>query len=182
MARNTFTLHPSAMQALFLTKVFDNGSTGRATRATSHPYALWRQQQRQLQILLLFILYCGFMLLNVANGATMTLGSSLASDGRTTLLLNETLVSQNGQFVLGFYHDDTAPLDTGYNLAIWYAEVPESMPLWMPATTIVLSNKSSLSLSTDGVLQVKDTLSGSLPVWNTPTAAVSIPYLNSLWI
>ncbi|KAG0563872.1 hypothetical protein M758_8G062600 [Ceratodon purpureus] len=173
MARQTLATHPNASQAFLFHKVLGNGSTRKTPRATVPvPQAMWHQRQ-QLQIILLFIFFCEFIFC-VANGAT-SLGSSLALNGSTTLQLNETLVSDDGQFALGYWHNDLESPDTGYNLAIWYAKVSKMTPVWMPKTSIVLSSKAILSLSRDDGLQLQDSISqGSLPVWNTPTKMVNV--------
>ena len=178
MARQTLATHPNASQAFLFHKVLGNGSTRKTPRATVPvPQAMWHQRQ-QLQIILLFIFFCEFIFC-VANGAT-SLGSSLALNGSTTLQLNETLVSDDGQFALGYWHNDLESPDTGYNLAIWYAKVSKMTPVWMPKTSIVLSSKAILSLSRDDGLQLQDSISqGSLPVWNTPTKMVRVTSLNS---
>jgi hypothetical protein len=175
MASHRFIICPSAMQAIPFHKVLYTGSTRRTPQATSVPHALLHQWQL-LQIMLLFIFYCGFVLC-VADGAT-SLGSSLALN--KTLHLNETLVSDDGQFALGFWHNELMPSDAGYNLAIWYAKVPKMTPVWMPNSSITLSSQATLSLSKDGDLQLQDSVSqGSLPVWNTLSKMVSIPTLKS---
>lgn len=174
MARHTFTTetHPHALQA-FLFHIVHSARTRQTSGATSIPHASRQNQQQQLQIIWLLIFYSGSMLC-VADSAT-SLGSSLAITGPQTLHWNETLVSDNGQFAVGFYHNAMMPVDAGYNLAIWYAKAPNKTTVWMPETSTVLSSQAILSLSKEGDLELQDSISpGSFPVWTSSTKMVSI--------
>lgn len=88
--------------------------------------------------------------------------------------MNQTLVSPNGVYEMGFYvgrrTSDSEPV---YTLAIWFAETTPKTVVWMANRLLNLSYDATLRLSQQGGLQIFE--SGNLtapPLWiSTPTNA-----------
>ncbi|XP_059068779.1 G-type lectin S-receptor-like serine/threonine-protein kinase At2g19130 [Cryptomeria japonica] len=95
--------------------------------------------------------------------------SSLAVDGGDTLLLrdsltgNQTIMSKNGMFALGFF----SPRGTNNRyIGIWYAQIPEKTVVWVAnRDNPVRSMPGVLQFSSDGHLRLFD--GKGLSVWST---------------
>ncbi|XP_076928761.1 S-locus-specific glycoprotein S6-like [Bidens hawaiensis] len=98
-----------------------------------------------------------------ASEDTITITKSISS--------NQTLISEGGKFVLGFF---TLNNSTNTYLGIWYNTIPSLTAIWIAnrASPIPKHSPSAFRLSEDGNLVV---LSGSTVIW---TSNVSVNGLN----
>lgn len=102
--------------------------------------------------------------------STLTVNSTLHANK------NQTLLSPDGMFELGFYSGSrTNDSQIVYTLAIWYAQIPftKKTVVWMPNRTMNLTSNAALVLSQHGDLQVFDDsrdFSGK-PLWSSNTSS-----------
>lgn len=104
--------------------------------------------------------------------STLTVNSTLHANK------NQTLLSPDGVFELGFYSGRrTNGSQVVYTLAIWYAQIPSSQKtvVWMPDRTLNLSSNATLVLSQHGDLQVFDDSADicGRPLWCSNTISTS---------
>ncbi|KAH9289955.1 hypothetical protein KI387_034072 [Taxus chinensis] len=102
----------------------------------------------------LFFLIVTILVLRVGGGDILPLGFSLTG--------NQTLISKNGTFELGFCKPNGT---NNWYIGIWYAQVAEAI-VWVANREAPLLNMSGvLVLGTDGYLTISDTTSRS--IWSS---------------
>ncbi|GLJ59627.1 hypothetical protein SUGI_1516560 [Cryptomeria japonica] len=88
----------------------------------------------------------------------LTLGESLS--------INQTIISENGTFALGFFSPNGS---TNLYVGIWFAQIPDKSVVWVANREAPLRTISGvLKLSTDGYLSLFDSEGRSL--WSTERA------------
>ncbi|GLJ15636.1 hypothetical protein SUGI_0257200 [Cryptomeria japonica] len=94
-----------------------------------------------------------FIQLNSNSGArdTLSLGASLTG--------NQTIISKNGTFELGFF----SPNGSKWYIGIWYAKIPEKTYVWVANRETPARNRSGvMKLSREGNLVLFDAEGASL--------------------
>ncbi|GLJ15640.1 hypothetical protein SUGI_0257280 [Cryptomeria japonica] len=87
----------------------------------------------------------------VEAGDTLSLGASLAG--------NQTIISQNGTFELGFFSSN----GSNWYIGIWYAKIPEKTIVWVANRETPARNRSGvLKLSREGNLVLFDAEGASI--------------------
>ncbi|GLJ37113.1 hypothetical protein SUGI_0752520 [Cryptomeria japonica] len=100
-------------------------------------------------ILIMLVHRCG------CSGDVLTLGESLT--------INQTIISENGTFALGFFNPNGS---TNLYVGIWFAQIPVKTVVWVANREAPLRTMSGvLKLSTDGYLSLFDSEGRSL--WST---------------
>ncbi|XP_040371592.1 G-type lectin S-receptor-like serine/threonine-protein kinase RKS1 isoform X1 [Rosa chinensis] len=77
---------------------------------------------------------------------------------------NQTLISSNGTFALGFFRPENS---TKYFLGIWYDKLPKLTVVWVANRESPLDSPGVFTLRTDGNLVVLLDVEASAPVWST---------------
>ncbi|GLJ15639.1 hypothetical protein SUGI_0257260 [Cryptomeria japonica] len=111
-----------------------------------------------------------FIQLNSNSGArdTLSLGASLTG--------NQTIISKNGTFELGFF----SPNGSKWYIGIWYAKIPEKTYVWVANRETPARNRSGvLKLSREGNLVLFDAEGASLWSVNTTNKAFRAVILDS---
>ncbi|GLJ15665.1 hypothetical protein SUGI_0257670 [Cryptomeria japonica] len=104
----------------------------------------------------------------VEAGDTLLLGSSLTG--------NQTIISKNGTFELGFF----SPNGNNWYIGIWYAQLPEKTSVWVANRETPARNRSGvLKLSREGNLILFDAEGASLWSVNTTNKASRAVILDS---
>ncbi|GLJ15329.1 hypothetical protein SUGI_0251390 [Cryptomeria japonica] len=89
----------------------------------------------------------------VEAGDTLSLGASLTE--------NQTIISKNGTFELGFF----SPNGSNWYVGIWYAQIPEKTYVWVANRETTARNRSGvLKLSSEGDLVLFD--AQSVSIWS----------------
>ncbi|GLJ15326.1 hypothetical protein SUGI_0251270 [Cryptomeria japonica] len=104
----------------------------------------------------------------VEAGDTLSLGASLTG--------NQTIVSKNGTFELGFF----SPNGSNWYIGIWYAQIPEKTYVWVANRETPARNRSGvLKLSREGNLVLFDAEGASIWSVNTTNKASRAVILDS---
>ncbi|KAM5580862.1 hypothetical protein ABKV19_010191 [Rosa sericea] len=77
---------------------------------------------------------------------------------------NQTLISSNGTFALGFFSPENS---AKYFLGIWYDKLPKSTVVWVANRESPLDSPGVFTLGTDGNLVVLLDVEARAPVWST---------------
>lgn len=126
-----------------------------------------------------FIIACAGILSIKASSPVHRRKSTLTVNSTLHTNKNQTLVTPDGVFELGFYSwRHTNDCQIVYSLAIWYAQIPSTKKtvVWKPNRTMNLSSNATLVSSQHGDLQVfdesRDFISGQ-PLWSRSTSSAS---------
>ncbi|GLJ15668.1 hypothetical protein SUGI_0257700 [Cryptomeria japonica] len=104
----------------------------------------------------------------VEAGDTLLLGASLTG--------NQTIISKNGTFELGFF----SPTGSNWYIGIWYAQIPEKTYVWVANRATPARNRSGvLKLSREGNLVLFDAHGASIWSVNTTNKASTAVLLDS---
>ncbi|KAL6127635.1 hypothetical protein ACLB2K_070998 [Fragaria x ananassa] len=114
-----------------------------------------------------------FFLILAKFGACMAIQMSLGS--RLMAKENQTLVSDNGTFALGFSPMDE---DDRFQLAIWFAELPGDRAIvWSANRNSAVTNNAILELETTGNLVLMD---GDATIWTPNTSGTGVEFASLL--
>ncbi|GLJ15657.1 hypothetical protein SUGI_0257540 [Cryptomeria japonica] len=104
----------------------------------------------------------------VEAGDSLLLGASLSG--------NQTIISKNGTFELGFF----SPNGSNWYIGIWYAKIPEKTYVWVANRATPATNRSGvLKLSPEGNLVLFDAEGASIWSVNTTNKASRAVILDS---
>uniref|UniRef100_A0A6I9SDT0 non-specific serine/threonine protein kinase n=2 Tax=Elaeis guineensis var. tenera TaxID=51953 RepID=A0A6I9SDT0_ELAGV len=109
-----------------------------------------------LSIFLLFFLFSSLNIQHCGAADNLSLGQALSG--------NQTIVSKEGNFELGFF---TPGNSRNYYIGIWYKTIPGQTVIWVANRETPVSNTSSaeLKISEDGRLVLLN--SSKIPVWSS---------------
>ncbi|KAG1368495.1 G-type lectin S-receptor-like serine/threonine-protein kinase [Cocos nucifera] len=109
-----------------------------------------------LSIFLLFLLFSSLNIQHCGATDSVSLGQALSA--------NQTIVSKEGNFELGFF---TPGNSRNYYIGIWYKTIPVQTVIWVANRATPISNTSSaeLKISKDGKLVLLN--SSKIPVWSS---------------
>ncbi|KAG1368493.1 G-type lectin S-receptor-like serine/threonine-protein kinase [Cocos nucifera] len=115
-----------------------------------------------LSIFLLFLLFSSLNIQHCGATDSVSLGQALSA--------NQTIVSKEGNFELGFF---TPGNSRNYYIGIWYKTIPVQTVIWVANRATPISNTSSaeLKISKDGKLVLLN--SSKIPVWSSSSTPSS---------
>nr|XP_010942054.1 G-type lectin S-receptor-like serine/threonine-protein kinase At2g19130 [Elaeis guineensis] len=113
-----------------------------------------------LSILLLFFLFSSLNIQHCGAADNLSFGEALSG--------NQTIVSKEGNFELGFF---TPGNSRNYYIGIWYKTIPGQTVIWVANRETPISDTSSaeLKISEDGKLVLLN--SSKIPVWSSNSTA-----------